>query len=360
MAELLARQSTSVTPLHRGDRITGRISKLTSSEILMDINYKTEAIVIEKERRLLKNLMSLLKLGDEVTAVVISPESEKGNPVVTLRHYVDDMGWEKLLGIQKKQERIPVIVREATRGGFLVETKDGIIGFLPNSHISFKQGGEDMVGKEIQVGVLELHRETKKIIFSQKSVVSLQDFHAAIKEWKVGDNVTAIISGVTPFGLFVQLPKNNQDSTDEEKLEYVDGLIHISEIFWEKTPSELQSLFAVGQDVNACIVSFDDNAKRVDLSIKRLTKDPFEDAVKQLAVDQRVSGTVASISDMGVSVELVANGVRIEGIIRKDKIPPTVRFEVGKKTNAIISQIDTKKRRIVLVPALLEKPIGYR
>lgn len=361
MAELMKKQQTSFTPLHRGTQVAGKITKLASSEILMDINYKTDAIVIEKERRLLKNLISLLHVGDTVTATIISPESENGHPVVSLRHYVDDMAWGKLSSLQKKQQRISVVVQETTRGGFIAETEDGIIGFLPNSHVSFKQNQEDITGQEIRVSILELNRESKKIIFSQKSVVSVEDFHKAVSAWKIGQKITAFVSGITPFGVFVLIHKETSTPTsNNEKMDTVDGLIHISEIDWEKTPVNLHSQFSLGKEVTGIITKFDDHAKRVDLSIKRLTADPFEAAAKQVTVDQKVSGTVKNIADMGVTVDLEIDGRTIEGLIRKEKIPPTMKFEIGKKIPVIVSQIDTKKRKILLVPSLVEKPIGYR
>ena len=358
MEELLKRSKMPFTPLHKGDTITGVITKLTPSEMLMDINYKTEALVIEKEKRLLKNLLALIKEGDTVTARVVSAESRDGFPVLTLRHYVEDKAWEKLAEIQKKQEKIAVIVREATRGGFLVETEDGIVGFLPNSHIGSSQTQEEMVGKEMKVGILELNRESKKILFSQKSVISVEDFHNAIKELKIGDKIVAAVSSITPFGIFAAIPQKTKEKDIEA---YVDGLVHISEISWEKTPSDLATLFGIGQEIEAVIVSFDDNTKRVDLSIKRLTSDPFEEAIKDLTVDQKLTGIVTDVNDSGVSVSLPAsNDFSLEGTIRKDKIPPTITFEKGKKVTVTISQIDTKKRKILLVPVLLEKPIGYR
>lgn len=358
MAELLQKRDQAVKALHKGDKVTGVITKLTPGEILMDINAKTEALVIEKERRLMRTLLSMFKVGDTVTANVISPESERGFPVLTLRGYVEDLSWKKLFAIQKNQERIPVVVRESTRSGFLVETHDGVVGFLPNSHVGFTQNHEEMVGKEIKVGVLELTRETKKIIFSQKSVVSTEDFHKATSGMKIGDTIMATVSTITPFGLFASIPQKEKKA---ENMEYVDGLIHVSEISWERTPSDLTSLFTIGQEIEAMITNFDDNAKRIDLSIKRLTTDPFEDAIKGLSVDQKVTGKVKEINDTGVVVDLpAAQEYALTGLIRKDKIPPTVTYEVGKSIQITISQIDTKKRKILLVPVLTEKPLMYR
>jgi len=354
MADLLKAHTEKFTPIHRGDKVTGVITKLTNQEILMDINFKTEALVIEKDRKLFKNLLSVVKVGDTVTANVISPESEKGNPILTLRQFVEEHTWGRLTKEQKAQERIEVTIKESTRGGFIVETAEGVVGFLPNSHVGTNPSTMAL-GSKIKVGILELTRETKKVIFSQKSVVSVEEFHKAVKEFKAGDKVTVSVSTITPFGLFVGIPQK------EDPKKSLDGLIHISEISWERTPSELSSLFTVGQEVEAIIVSFDDNAKRVDLSVKRLLADPFEKAVASYVVDQKVTGKVKTVADQGVTIELPAvDGVALEGMIKKDKIPPTVSFEVGQNATVTISQIDMKRRKISLSPVLLEKPLTYR
>lgn len=354
MADLLKAHTESFIPLHKGDKVTGIITKLTPQETLMDINFKTEALVIEKDRKLYKNLISVVNVGDTVTANVISPESEKGNPILTLRQFVEEHIWGKLADEQKKQERIDVVIKESTRGGLIVESKEGVVGFLPNSHVA--NNSESMtVGNTIKVGILELTRETKKVIFSQKSVVSVEEFHTAVKEFKAGDKVKVTVSTITPFGLFVAI------SQKEDTKKTIDGLIHISEISWERTPAELASLFTVGQEIDVLIVGFDDNAKRVDLSVKRLSADPFEEAVKGFTVDQRVSGKVKAISEQGIIVELPAvGGVVLDGMIKKDKIPPTVAFEIGQSVSVTISQIDIKRRKIALSPVLTEKPLTYR
>lgn len=357
MAELLKKHQDILKPLHKGDKVTGKITKLTSQEILMDISYKTEALVIEKERRLFKNLLSVIKVGDTVTANVISPESEKGFPVVTLRQYVENLIWQKLEKLQKDQEKIEVTIREITKGGLLVDSKESIQGFLPSSHIAISQNPQNLVGQKIKVNILELDRENKKVIFSQKAVVSTEDFKKATKTWKAGEKVKATIATITTFGLFVSIPN------PENPEKYIDGLIHISEIAWDKTSSELTSLFTVGQEIESVITGFDDNAKRVDLSIKRLTTDPFETAIKEKSyeVDQKVSGTVIKVTDSGVTLNLGSvNDIVIEGTIRKDKIPAGTTYTEGQKITATISQIDSKKHRILLTPVLLEKPLGYR
>lgn len=353
MADLMAKVSSQkpLVSVKKGEVLQGRITKLTSAEILVDIDGKTEAVVLEKDKRILKTLLSNLQVGDRVMVSVLNPESDTGNPVVSLRRHIQDILWKELEENQKTQEPLKGLVTETTRGGFLVDIALGLSGFLPNSQTSFASGTmqnpQDIVGKKITVYVLELGREARKIILSQKKVLTSLDFTTATKELKPGQKMSAIISNVTSFGLFVNIQIG----------EYMlDGLIHISEISWEEI-SNIQQGYSVGQEVECVVIGIDKEAKRVDLSIKRLTKDPFEDIVKQIAIDQRVTGKVKKVTSTGVFLDLEQG---IEGLIRKEKIPPNVSYNFGDTVIATVSQIDTKRRKVLLAPVLKEKPIGYR
>lgn len=350
MAELMAKHKTPLITLHKGEEVKGKITKLTPSEILLDVDAKTEAVVLEKERRYMRAMLSLLKVGDTVNATVLNPESDTGNAVVSLRKFIDNNIWEKLAQIEKNHEKINVIVKNPTKGGYIVETSEGLDGFLPNSHISFQQNTQDIVGQRLSVMIAELHPETHKLIISQKTVLDSKDFDDLAKLLKVGQKISAVIAHIASFGLFVSISVKDKET-------FLDGFIHISELSWDKI-EDITSEYAVGNTIETIVTGFDTNAKRVDLSIKRLTNDPFEEALKKYKVDQKVIGKIAKISDMGVVVDLEEDG--IEGFIRKEKIPPTTKYEIGQKITATVSQTDTKKHRIYLTPVLLEKPLTYR
>ncbi len=366
MAELLAK-ATAKKPIvspKKGQTLTGTITTLSPSGILVDISAKTESIVLEKDRRLLKSLLSTLKVGDTVTVSVLNPESDTGNPVVSLRRFLDDIQWKKLEEFQKKQQPIKAIVTDITKGGLLVDSEIGISGFLPNSQMSQPVGESDManmVSKKIAVYVLELGREAKKIIFSQKPAVKKEEFEEAIKQLSVGQKIDATINNIALFGVFVSIPVGDNKT--------LDGLIHISELSWDEV--NIQTLkeredFQPGKKITAEIIRFDRDAKRIDLSIKRLTKDPFDHVFNTLAVDQKLKGVVTQVQTSGLVLSLAIPGAdselvsKIVGIIRKEKIPPTKIYEVSEHVEGTISHIDAQRRKIYLVPVLKEKPIGYR
>ena len=187
-------------------RSSGKVTKLSSSEILLDIHAKTEAVVLEKDKKMLKQLLTLLKVGDTVTASVLNPESDMGYTVVSLRRFLEDTLWNKIISLQKSQSKVSVTVRENTKGGFIVETLEGVNGFLPNSHIAVTQN-QQMVGKVIEVVIVELDRDNRKVVFSQKAVTGEEDFKKAKAVLKINNKITVKIVNITSFGIFVSVPQ---------------------------------------------------------------------------------------------------------------------------------------------------------
>ena len=344
MADLLANHKSSFVSIKKGDVVEGTITKLTSAEILIDIGAKTEAVVLEKDKNILRSLLSWLKVGDKVSVSILSPESDLGFPVVSLRRFIDNKIWDRVEDLAKKKEVIEVSIDEATKGGF-VASFDGISGFLPNSHLTI-QDSSGVVGNKIKVTVFEINREQRKIIFSQKTTLTAKDFEDSSKNLKDGTDVLAKILNVAPFGVFVSLP-----SATSTPLE---GFIHQSEVSWEN--QDLSS-FKPSEEVKTKIIGIDSVNKRVNLSVKRLSADPFEKVMEKFTPDKKVEGTITKISSSVVTIDL---GDGVEGIIKKEKVPPNSSYEVSQSISATVSEVDKNRHRVTLVPVLLEKPIGYR
>jgi len=174
MAELMARQTSSpIVALKKGDTVKGKLTFVGKREMLVDIQAKGQAIVLERDPHMLHNIRAFLKDGQEVEVSVLSPESDSGQPVVSLRRFVHDLVWKRLEDLKKSQEKVDVTINEVTKGGFVVSTKDGLNGFLPNSHTNTMQGALS-VGKTINVTIADLNREDNKIIFSQKTTMTVE------------------------------------------------------------------------------------------------------------------------------------------------------------------------------------------
>jgi small subunit ribosomal protein S1 len=349
MAKLMAKHAGKTKALKKGESIEGKLTKVSKQEILMDVHGKSEALVIEREKNILNSMLSSLKVGDTVTATIISPESETGQPIVSIRRFMEERNWKKFGELQKGNKSIEVTVTDVTKGGLVVQTQEGLHGFLPQSHMA--PGLSAQPGAKISVYLLELNRPDNKLIVTQKETLTDEDFKTLTKDLKTGQKIDSNVVSITPFGLFISLP-----TSGNEKVKQLDGLIHISEVSWDKV-DDLQALFTVGQEVSAQIIGIDVKSKRVDLSIKRLTEDPFAKISEMYPVDSRAKGIVTKLEDGNVYVTIDGT---IEGIIRKEKVPMNTNYEVGQPINVTIAEIDTRRHRILLAPVLLEKPIGYR
>ena len=357
MAELMAKKQPSIKSFKKGEIVEGTITKLTSSEILIDIGAKTEAVVLEKDKNILHSVLSMFKVGDKVNVQILNPESDEGNPVVSLRRFVGERHWGELEKLKNEDKTVDVTITDLTKGGFLVTTLDGVNGFLPNSQTVLNDTPASFVGKNIKAQILEINKPLNKIIFSQKAAIGDEDFLKTTLELKSGSIVDAVVSSTTPFGIFVSVKNPSAASAAGGQTEFgLEGFIHLSELSWDKVETD-ENYFKTGEKIKAQVLGIDKEAKRVNLSVKRMTTDPFENIAKQYSIDRKVKGTITRIASLGISLDL---GDNIEGLIKKDKIPPKSSYSVGDLVEATVSEVDTKRHRIVLTPVLKEKPIGYR
>lgn len=352
MAELMASYKSSFKTFKKGDLVKGVITKLTKNEILVNIDAKSQAVVLEKEKSLMQLLLKTLKEGDTVEVSILNPESETGNPVVSLRRFLSNLAWNEVEKAKKEDLQIQVSITDITKGGLVVATNNGLHGFLPNSHTGGAQ--QLLVGKKINARVIEINRTDNKIVFSQKNTLSASDFNDAIKDLKVGDVKNVKILNIVPFGIFTTITVDKKEDTGKELT--LDALIHISEVSWEKV-EDISVRFTPGQELKAKIIGFDKNTRRVDLSIKQLTDDPFAAILKNYPIDKKVSAEIVRIDENGLHLVLEEG---IEGLIRKDKLPPASSYKEGQTITATVSEIDKRRRKIYLVPVLLEKPLMYR
>jgi small subunit ribosomal protein S1 len=349
MAELMAKSAPSIKSFKKGEKVTGVITKLTKGEILVNIGAKTEAVVLEKDRSILSTILSTIKVGDSVEVSVLNPESDQGNPVVSLRRFVDERIWGDLEKLKDDKKIIEINILEHTKGGFLVETTDGLSGFLPNSQTILNDAPSTFVGKKMKAVILEINRASHKVIFSQKAATTDADFSKIVTNIKVGETIDAVVSNTASFGVFVSL----KGAKEEDQA--IEGFIHLSELSWDRIETA-EKIYNSGEKIKVQVIGIDKEGKRVNLSVKRLTKDPFEELVEEYPVDKKVKGVIKQLNSVGIVLDLG----EIEGIIKKDKIPPSVKYATGDSIEAVVSEIDVKRHRIILVPVLKEKPIGYR
>lgn len=345
MAELMARQSSQFQPLKRGDSVTGTVKKLDPKEILLDIGYKSDALVIEYDKKNMENLLKLLKVGDTVTASVISPESEEGFPVLSLRRMLEQRVYGSLEEVVRADTTLTATVLEVTRGGYFIEIQGGIKGFLPNSQLI--EGKLDQNSK-VEVKVIEFDKEKKRVIVSQKATHYLMNISEIEKLVKRDTVMKVIVTLVTSYGIYVELiPKENV---------LIEGFIHISEVSHQRVEG-LEDKYEIGQELEVQVIGLDIENKRVNLSLKRLEKDTFEDVKSKYKVEEVVKGVVSDVKSRGVTLTL-AEGVN--GFFPSSKIPTGVEYKKDDSVEVEVTGFDEKKRLVLVSPVLKTKVITYR
>ncbi len=348
MEELLATTGYVLNPLKRGQIVTGKVISATPKQVLLDLGGKSEAVVHEKELPYITDLIGELKAGGEITVQVVNTENDRGQTVVSLRKTALFKRWETLTEKMKKNEEVEVVVRELSRGGFLVDYV-GLRGFIPLSQTDseFSKLGERASGRRVKVKILEVDREANRLVFSQTSGGIGLKQKEALKLVKLGESYKAEVTGIAPFGAFVSVKVGDTN---------LPGLIHISEIAWEKV-EDTKNYVKVGQILEVKAIGADPKLGKLTLSLKQLLPDPWEDVTKVFSVEQQVPGKVTRMSSFGAFVSLLPG---IEGLIHISKMAPGEEPKAGDEIECTIEEINPDKRKISLSMVSHAKPIGYR
>ena len=343
MDELLAESADSFKKVIAGDTVTGKVISVKKHEILIDLGAQGVGLVPRKEASFARNL----NVGDEVTASVIEAEMEDGYVLLSLRKAVKDKGWDEIQSKMDNAETVEDTPFDANRGGLLVEYK-GIRGFLPVSQLSAEHyprvGSSDkdeilqrlnsLVGKEIKVRILDAIKKENKLIFSEKEAIK-DGLAKRFAELTVGDIVKGIVTGVVDFGVFI-----NVDG--------IEGLVHISEISWERVnnPSDYVK---VGDQIEAKIIAID--KERLSLSMKQLVEDPWLSEVDSLKKGDEVEGTVTRITPFGAFVQIspaVEALVHVSELGEGSDVDPEKVFTLNERKTFKVLDIDKDGRKISL------------
>ncbi len=341
MDDLLA--SSDIAQLKVGDVIEGVVTSVKKHEVWIDLGAQGTGVVMRREVGHGANL----EVGSSVTVSVVDPEMEEGHALLSMKRAAKDRGWDELTRVQESGETIEVTAYDANRGGLLIEL-EGIRGFLPVSQLSPEHyprvSGADkdeilqklnsLIKRPLRVRILDVSRKENKLIFSEKEAMK-DDMQARFAELAVGTVVKGMITGVIDFGAFV-----NVDG--------IEGLIHISEISWERV-EDPRKYVKVGDQVEAKIIAIDKD--RLSLSLKQLQEDPWMTEVKAFKKGDTVEGRVTRITPFGAFVQLspsVEALVHVSEMSDDEGTDPEKVFKVNETKEFKVIDIDTAARKIAL------------
>lgn len=284
-----------------GDLVKGKVISIDRGEIRIDIGGLMVGVVRGEELFAESKQFSDVAVGDEVEATVVGGENENGELEMSFRVAGHQMVWNRMAEIKKSGVSTTAKVVSANKGGLML-TVEGISGFLPVSqlnpdHYPRVPGGDknrilehlrQFIGKELKVQAFDVNPEEDKLILSEKTLWE-NDQKSILDSYKVGDSVSGTVSALTPFGAFMKFGDG------------LEGLIHISEIVWQRIDHP-KDVLKVGDEVKAQIIDL--NKSKIYLSLKRLQDDPWKAVKDKYVVGQVVEGVVHKVEPFGLMVKL--------------------------------------------------------
>ena len=355
MEELLAATGYELKGFKRGDVVTGKVTEIGGRAVFVDVGGKAEGIVAEREYEAAKDYVKALKVGDEITGIVTSPENDSGQLILSLKRAAADSRWKVFEEAYASGATIGVCGKEVNRGGLLVEA-EGVFGFIPSSQLSREAADNvgEMVGKDIQVKVIEVDREQNRLVLSEKAVSEAGEIEArkrALGLVEVGKTYEGKVTGIVPFGVFVSVTVGKG-----VKAQSLEGLVHISEISWEKV-EDVNKVLKEGDGVEVKVIGTDEESGKLALSLKQLLDDPWKVMGEKYKTDSKHKGRIVKVMPYGVMVHMEKG---IEGLIHASKMPADMAFAEGQEVEVFVESVDLEKRRLSLGVVLTEKPVGYK
>ncbi|MCX6781721.1 MAG: S1 RNA-binding domain-containing protein [Candidatus Magasanikbacteria bacterium] len=343
-----------------GDIVKGTIISVDKNEVRIDVQNLTTAIVRGREMFSESREYSDLKPGDETEATVIDLENENGEMELSFRIAGMQRVWDNMRKWMAQGITIKAKVYSANKGGLMVQV-GAINGFMPVSqlnpdHYPRVAGGDkniifeklqEMIGQDLEVKVIDVNEKEEKLIVSEKAVWE-DDQKAVLEAYKVGDVVDGEISAITSFGVFVRFGEG------------LEGLVHISEIAWQRIDHP-KDLLKVGDKIRAQIIQLDHS--KIYLSIKRLVDDPWKKVKDKFKVGDTVKGKIIKVEPFGlmVSLDKEIHGLAHISELSDDPIANiNDKFKIGQELEMVVVSLEPAEHRLGLRMAGVKGKTGRK
>ena len=351
MASLLEQEGIDIDFPQAGETRQGVIASISSNQILVSVGAKSEGIITGREFDAIpQEELDKLTVGQEIWVFVLTPEDSHGNLMLSLMRALEEKSWIKAEELLKSKDSYPSKIHGYNKGGLIVPL-EGLNGFVPASQISLSRRAgltgdtpekrwSPMVGDEIEVCVIEVDRERRRLILSERAASnetreSIKD--KILSELKEGAVRTGKVTSLAEFGAFVNING-------------ADGLVHLSEISWDRIqhPSEV---LKVGQEIKVKIINIDREKKRIGLSIRQLQEDPWVDRIAKYEVGQLLEGTITRLTKFGAFARIEED---LEGLIHISEISerriehPKEVLKEGETVTLRVIKIEPENHRVGL------------
>ena len=351
MASLLEQEGQGIYFPKAGEIRKGVVASISQGQILVSVGAKSEGIVSGREYDLIPpEEIAKLTVGQEIPVYVLTPEDSHGNLVLSFMRALEEQSWRNAEQLLESKGSFKSTIRGYNKGGLIVPLS-GLNGFVPASQISLtrrsgltgdtpeKRWGP-MVGEEIEVCVIEVDRERRRLILSERAAST--ETRESVKERILnelteGDVRTGRVTSLAEFGAFVNING-------------ADGLVHLSEISWDRIQHPTEVL-KVGQEVKVKIISVDREKKRIGLSIRQLQNDPWVERIGLYEVGQLLEGTITRLTKFGAFARIEED---LEGLIHISEISerridhPKEVLKEGETVTLRVIKIEPENHRIGL------------
>ena len=286
-----------------GQLVNGTVVKIDRDEVLLDIGYKSEGVILARELSIRNdvNPHEIVSLGEQIEALVLTKEDKEGRLLLSKKRAQYERAWGTIEKIKEADGMVEGPVIEVVKGGLIVDI--GLRGFLPASLVELRRVRDlaPYVGKTVQAKIIELDKNRNNVVLSRRGWLEetqkeqRSDF---LTNLKPGEVRKGVVSSVVNFGAFVDLGG-------------MDGLIHVSELSW-KHVDHPSSVVTVGDEVQVQVLDVDYERERISLSLKATQQDPWQEFASSHRVDELVYGRVTKLVPFGAFIQV---GEGIEGLV---------------------------------------------
>src|SRR5215510_6625242 len=328
----------TTSEFEEGEVVRGRVVHVGSSEVLVDVGYKSEgAIPIEEFHR----SGSLPKVGDEIEVYLEAKEDAEGLIVLSKDKADKIKVWDVITRAHERGAPVEGRVVEVVKGGLAVDV--GVKAFLPGSQVDLRplKNLASMVGQTVRAKVIKLNRRRGNVVLSRRAVLEEEREEKKKHTLEVlaeGMTLTGTVKNITDYGAFIDLGG-------------IDGLLHVTDMSWGRVghPSEI---FNVGDQVEVIVLHFDRESGRVSLGYKQKSSDPWERVEQTYAPGTKAHGRVVSLTNYGAFVELEPG---VEGLVHVSEMSwtrrvrhPSKLVNVGDEVEVIVLDVNRSAKRISL------------
>ena len=339
-ADLLAESFGKDTNIE-GSVVRGFIVEIEGDAVLIDVGLKSEG------RIPLKELVSPgqevdVKIGDEIEVYVERMEDRNGQAVLSRDKARREEAWSLLEASFEKQERVTGIIFGKVKGGFTVDLS-GATAFLPGSQVDIRPVRDlgPLMGSPQPFQILKIDRRRGNIVVSRRAVLEESRAEARtelVSNLQEGQVLQGVVKNITDYGAFVDLGG-------------VDGLLHVTDIAWQRISHPSEAL-QIGETVEVQVIRFNADTQRISLGMKQLLSDPWENVEGKFPIGAKMEGRVTNITDYGAFVELEAG---VEGLVHvsemswtKKNVHPGKIVSTSQQVEVMVLDVDLSKRRISL------------